>query len=178
MILQDFVQNLMLWFFSHGVKIVLILLAAFLANRFLGIFFEKAIKKQVKNKISAREKRKRVETLMSVFKGTVSFVVWILIVLMILPEFGINIAPILAGIGVAGLAVGMAAKDIVSDFIAGLFIILEDQYHVGDKVKIAGIEGEVVEISLRKTMLKDSEGTLHLIPNNQIKIVAKELKEE
>lgn len=178
MILQDFVQNLMLWFFSHGVKIVLILLAVFLVNRFLRIFFEKAIKKQVKNKISAREKRKRVETLMSVFKGTVSFVVWILIVLMILPEFGINIAPILAGIGVAGLAVGMAAKDIVSDFIAGLFIILEDQYHVGDKVKIAGIEGEVVEISLRKTMLKDSEGTLHLIPNNQIKIVAKELKEE
>ena len=92
--------------------------------------------------------------------------------MMILPEFGVNVAPILAGVGLIGLAVGMAARDIISDFISGLFILLEDQYRVGDAVKLAGIEGTIEEITLRKTILKNSEGTRYSIPNSQIKIVA------
>jgi len=67
----------------------------------------------------------------------------------------------------------MASKEIVSDFLAGLFIILEDQYRIGDKVEVGGKEGSVTEISLRRTVIKDNTGAIHLIPNSQIKIVTK-----
>ncbi len=92
---------------------------------------------------------------------------------MILPEFGINTAPILASLGVAGLAIGMAAKDIVSDFIAGLFIIMENQYRLGDKVKVAGLEGKVKEITLRRTILESEDGSTHSIPNSKVAVVSK-----
>jgi len=125
------------------------------------------------------DKRKRAETLISIFGGTLKFTISIIALLMILSEFGVNIGPLLAGAGLVGLAVGMASREIVSDFLSGLFIILEDQYHVGDKVKIAGIEGEVKEITLRRTIIKDEGGLVHSIPNGQIKTVAKKnLKEE
>ena len=92
---------------------------------------------------------------------------------MVLPELGVNTAPILASVGVAGLAIGMASKDIVSDFVSGLFIILEDQYHLGDKVKVAGLEGKVIEITLRRTIIKDGEGRTHSIPNSKVTVVSK-----
>lgn len=166
------IQNLISWFVLHGIKIVSILIAAYIINKILRILIKKALNGAIKNKLNGSG-RKKAETLISVFGGTVKFIIWIIALLMILPEFGINIAPILAGVGIVGLAVGMAARDIISDFISGLFILLEDQYCVGDKVKVAGIEGEIVEITLRKTTIKDGENTLHTIPNSQIKVVAK-----
>lgn len=171
---QNLLQNLIPWLLSHGIKIILILFVAYLISRFLKVFIEKIIKKQIKDRVN-EEQRKKAQTLISVFGGTLKFIIWIVAFLMILPEFGINIAPILAGLGLVGLAVGMAARDIISDFISGLFILLENQYCVGDKVKISGIEGVVEEITLRRTTIKDGEGVLHSIPNSQIKTVAKKL---
>lgn len=173
---RNFLQNLTSWFLNHGIKVISILIASVVVNRFLKIFIEKIIKRQIKNRIGG-DQRKRIETLISIFGGTAKFIIWIIAILMILPEFGINMAPILAGVGVASLAVGMAARDIISDFIAGIFILLEDQYHVGDRVKITGIEGVVEEITLRRTTLKDGAGVFHSIPNSQIKVVAKNLKD-
>lgn len=175
---ENLYQILTNWVLIHGLKIFGILAGAYFLNRFLEAFFDKAVKKGIEDHISKEEKRKRIKTLTSVFEGTTRFVIWIAASLMLLPEFGVNIAPLLAGIGVVGLAVGMAAKDIISDFIAGLFIILEDQYGVGDKVKIAGIEGVVEKITLRKTTIKDREGVFYSIPNSQIKVVAKKRVEE
>lgn len=175
MVTQNFFQATVSWLLVHGPKIALILLAAYLANYFLRIFIKKGINKRIINNING-EKRKRAETLISVFGGTLSFIIWIVAVLMILPEFGINIAPILAGLGLVGLAVGMAAKDILADFIAGLFILLEGQYYVGDKVKISGLEGEVREITLRRTIIKDETGVIHSFPNSQIKLFSKKEK--
>jgi small conductance mechanosensitive channel len=172
---QDLLQNLTNWFLSNGIKIVLILAVAFFVNRFLKIFIKKGINQYVKNKING-ERKKRVETLIGIFSGTLSFVIWVVALLLILPDFGINIAPILAGLGLAGLAVGMAARDIIADFISGLFILLEGQYFIGDRVRISGIEGEVKEITLRRTILRDETGTLHSFPNSQIKLVSKKEK--
>ncbi|MFQ6049685.1 MAG: mechanosensitive ion channel family protein [Candidatus Paceibacterales bacterium] len=171
--MQNFIPNLISWMFAHGIKIILILVVAVLTSRFLKTFVRKAVKRQIRDKIPKEEERKRVETLVSVFEGTFKFIVWLAAVLMILPELGINTSPILASIGVAGLAIGMAAKDIVSDFIAGLFIIMENQYHIGDKVKIAGLEGEVKEITLRRTILKAEDGFIHSVPNSKVIVVSK-----
>ena len=72
-----------------------------------------------------------------------------------------------------GLAVGMAAKDIISDFIAGLFIILENQYCIGEEIKVAGVEGKVKKITLRKTIIKSSDGSIHSIPNSKVTVISK-----
>ena len=90
---------------------------------------------------------------------------------MLLPEFGINVAPVLAGLGLAGLAIGMAAKDVLADFLAGLFIIIEGEYNIGDKVKIAGVIGRVSGISFRRTILRSRDGSIHIIPNREIKLI-------
>ena len=150
-------------------KITLVI--EFIKNSFL----KKAIKGTVKNRLQG-ERKKRVDTLVSIFGGTIKFIIWIVAIMVILPEFGVNIAPILAGVGLMGLAVGMAAKDIIADFISGLFLLLEDHYRVGDRVNVAGMDGVVQEITLRRTILKDAEGVSHSIPNSQIKVVTKKLK--
>ena len=102
-----------------------------------------------------------------------SIFIWVVAILMILSELNVNIGPLLAGAGILGLAIGMASRDIISDFLSGFFIILENRYQVGDQVKIAGVEGRVTGISLRRTLLKDKTGKIHFIPNGQVKITSK-----
>ena len=174
--IQNLFQKLVPWLLSHGIKIVLIIIAAFLANLFLRIFIKKAVKRIIGDRIRETEK-KRERTLISVFSGTAKFVIGIVAFLMVLPEFGVNIGVLLAGVGIIGLAIGMASKEIISDFLSGFFIILENQYLIGDEIEIAGIKGEVKEITLRKTIIKDETGSIHLIPNRQVKTVAKKINE-
>lgn len=150
-------------------KILIIILSALFLNLFLDSFITFLVNKKIK-------KGKRAKTLISVFQGTANFVIVISAILMILPELGINIAPLLAGVGVLGLAVGMASREIVSDFLSGIFIIIEDQYHVGDRIKVLNIEGKVKEITLRRTTIEDDNGFSHSICNSQIKTIATKLQ--
>lgn len=89
-----------------------------------------------------------------------------------LPEFGVNIAAMLAGLGIVGIAVGFGAQSLIKDLLAGIFILLEDQYRVGDVVNVAGIGGLVEEIGLRRTVLRDLDGVVHSIPNSEIKVAS------
>ncbi len=164
------------WGLTRGVKILAIFIAALVLNRVLQIAIRKIIVKGIKSGIKENEKKRTVETLMSAVGGTVRFLVWVSAVLMVLSEFGINIGPILASLGIVGLAVGMAARDTVADFISGFFILLEGQYKVGDKIKIGDVEGEVVEFNLRRTVVKSENGFLHFFPNSQIKIVGRKIE--
>jgi len=152
-------------------KIFVIFLLAYFLNRSFYLILKKYLEQKVKDGLE--EKRKRIQTLLSAIGGTAKLIIWVLAFLMVLPELGINIGPILASLGLAGFAIGMAAKEILSDFISGLFVLLEDQYHVGDRIKVGNLEGEVVEFNLRRTILKDDQGNFHLIPNSQIKILSK-----
>ena len=145
----------------------------FLSKKSLGpAMFQDTIKQRISG-----AQRQRMQTIINVISGTLSFVIFVIAVMMIMPEFGVNIAPILAGLGLAGLAVSMAAKDVLTDFITGFFILSEGQYNIGDKVKISGIEGIVREISLRRTMIETEDGIFNYIPNREIKIVSRKKAE-
>ena len=96
---------------------------------------------------------------------------------MVLSELEIEIAPILAGVGVAGLAIGFGAQSLVKDLLAGLFIIMENQYRVGDVVKIADVAGLVEDINLRRTVLRDLDGIVHVVPNGEIRVASNFTKE-
>jgi small conductance mechanosensitive channel len=86
--------------------------------------------------------------------------------------FNINIEPLLASAGIAGLAIGFGAQTLVKDVINGFFILVENQYQVGDTIRAAGVSGKVEEITMRRTILRDSDGTLHIVPNGAIQIVS------
>jgi len=176
MLSETFFEKILIWILSKGVKIFFIFIFAFLINSFLKSLLKKIILGKIKNRISNEKKKKRAQTLISVLGGTLRFLIYVVAILTALPEFGINTGPILTSMGLLGLALSMAAKDTISDFISGLFIILEGQFFVGDKIKIGNIEGEVVEFNLRRTIIKDEKNFLHYIPNSQIKILAKKLK--
>ena len=92
--------------------------------------------------------------------------------LMILNLFGIDIAPAIAGLGVAGIAVGLGAQTLVKDWLAGIFVVLENQYSQGDIIRIAGVDGVVEDFSLRRTTLRDLDGTVHTVPNGQITVAS------
>jgi len=158
-----------LWFFEKGIRITLIAGGAFLLNLMVQASISKMIKKKIRRGAGIK---KRTETLISVLGGTSRFVIIIMAILMVLSELGVNIAALVAGVGVMALAVGMAAREIIADFLAGFFLVIESQYNIGDEVKISGTEGRIKEITLRKTIIEGSDGLVYSIPNGQIKTVA------
>jgi len=114
------------------------------------------------------ELEKRAATISSILRKTVGIVVWAVALMMTISEFGVNVAPLLAGAGVAGLAVGFGAQNLVRDVISGLFILLENQIRVNDVAIINGTGGLVEEINLRTTVLRSLDGVVHVFPNGTI----------
>ena len=117
------------------------------------------------------EDRKRIETLMRVFRYIASVVIGAVTIMLVLSEMGISIAPILATAGVAGLAVGFGAQSLVKDYFTGFVMLLEDQIRVGDLVEVGGKTGAVEEVTLRYVRLRDVEGAVHYVPNGVIATV-------
>ncbi len=113
----------------------------------------------------------QLRTLSSVIYSVGVFVIMFLAALQILPLLGINMGPLLASAGIAGLAIGFGAQTLVRDFINGFFILVENQYDIGDTIKIAAVQGAVEDMTMRRTVLRDDNGSLHTVPNGQISIV-------
>ena len=110
----------------------------------------------------------RAATLGAVLRSLAGFAVWVLAGITVLGEIGINLAPLVASAGIAGVALGFGAQSLVKDFLAGLFILIEDQFGVGDVIDAGEATGTVEAVSLRTTRLRDTEGTAWHIPNGQI----------
>ncbi len=162
------------WFLSHGIKILIILVVAFLLNKILAKIIEKAVRiAVVSDRYSSKDsERKREDTLIHIFNTTLKIVIYVMSILMVLQEIGVAIGPILAGAGIVGIAFGFGGQYLVRDIITGMFMILENQYRIGDVVNFDGTGGLVEDISLRKTTLRDLNGTVHHIPHGEIKKVA------
>ncbi len=176
---NSILQVIIQWSIDHGIKIVAIIIATWIVLRILKTIICRLVKSIVAKTYEIRDKvavEKRVATIEKVFYSTVKIVIWIIAVMMIIPEFGINIGPVLAAVGVVGLAFGFGAQYLIRDLISGLFIILEDQYRKGDVIKIGDISGTVEDINLRKTVLRDVDGIVHHIPNGEIKIASNQTK--
>ncbi len=177
-IIYKFIDKLGPWFWSHGMRILVILLGAYIIRRFGNVLIDKIIRKAVMAKgfLSPEAEKKREDTLISVFEGAMRVIIWAAVVLMIVSELGVNIGPLLAGAGVVGLAVGFGAQYIIRDFFTGLFIILENQYRVGDVICVGAVCGLVESINLRVTIIRDADGAVHHIPNGEIKIATNKTK--
>ena len=162
------------WLLQHGTRILVIVLIGiglwFALKKLLPPLLRRSI---IKTKGESKEGiKKRTDTLTSVLMGLSKILIAIIVVFMILAEVDVPIGPALAGLGVAGIAIGFGAQYLVKDLIAGFFVILENQYRVGDVVRIADIAGLVEEINLRKTVLRDLDGIVHHVPNGEIRIAS------
>ena len=162
--IQNFFQNITPWLLSSGVKILLILAIALLIKKVGRKVIERIIRRAVKHTDQEAEE-KRENTLIGLFGGVLGFMVWFIVIIVILAELGVSVAPVLAGAGILGIALGFGAQSMVKDFLAGLFIIIENQYRVGDVIALDNIIGVVEEITLRKTVLRDLDGKIHHLPN-------------
>lgn len=162
------------WLLTHGVKIIIIVAGAYFLYKIIDKFIEKAVRLAVvSDGFSSREaEKKREDTLIHIFSATLKIAIFTITVLMVLQEFGMMIGPILAAAGIVGLAFGFGGQYLIRDIITGLFIILENQYRIGDVVSFDNVSGLVEEISLRKTTLRDMDGTVHHIPHGEIKKVS------
>jgi small-conductance mechanosensitive channel len=111
---------------------------------------------------------RRVETVAALFRSVASVTVWTIATLMALAELGLNLGPLIAGAGIVGVAVGFGAQNLVRDFLSGIFMLVEDQYGVGDVIDAGPAVGTVEGVSLRSTRLRDVNGTVWHVPNGQI----------
>jgi len=172
--IQKWSESIVPWLLTHGLKIVIIAVAAWAINKIICKIIKRAVKIAVirYENMSEEAEKKREETLLRIFTGVTSIVFLLLAVMMIVQEFGLEIGPLIAGAGIAGLALGFGGQYLIRDIITGLFVILENQYRIGDVVNIDGQSGAVQDISLRKTTLRDLDGTVHHIPHGTITIVS------
>jgi small conductance mechanosensitive channel len=166
------------WLLTSGLKVLLIVVGALVVIR-VSSYIIKRIERVFDDDdpTMMNEREKQAATLGKVIRSVVRIVVWGIALLMILRELGMDIGPILAGVGVAGLAVGFGAQSLVKDFLSGVFVLIENQYHVGDVARIAGVAGLVEKVTLRATTLRDLEGNVHLIPNGAIDVVTNMTKQ-
>lgn len=172
--ISKWVDNLVPWLLNHGIKIVFIAFLAYLLNVIIGRIIVRTIRIAVvrDENMSVEAELKREDTLIHIFRGALRVILIVLAILMILQEFGLKIGPILAGAGIVGVAVGFGGQYLIKDIITGLFMILENQYRIGDIVNIDGTSGVVQDITLRKTTLRDLDGTVHHINHGSIVLVS------
>ena len=167
--MQEFIINIIK---QNAVDVIWIILLFFFGKIVLKIIVKRLVKiVDDGDDKHISQKEKRAKTLGHIVVATGNIIIYVVVLLMILNLFGVDIRPILAGLGVLGLAVGFGAQSLVKDFVSGLFILVENQYGIGDKVKIGNFEGEVIRITMRSTVLRNDEGKIFYISNGLIKDV-------
>jgi small conductance mechanosensitive channel len=151
--------------------ILIIAVIAFLLSRFVHTITHHMVHVAEQHAAGAG-RLAQVRTLSGVIRTTGLAVIGVIFGLQLLDAIGFNLAPLLASAGVAGIAIGLAAQNIVKDMLNGVLILIEDQFNIGDTVRLAGVSGVVEAMTLRKTSVRDADGTLYVIPNSQIGTVA------
>jgi small-conductance mechanosensitive channel len=164
------------WLLSHGLRIVIVLAVGVLL-----LLLAKLAVRRMHRRLEAADSAtqelslQRAATLTQAITYLVQIAVWTLTILVLLGEFDVNLGPLIAGAGIVGLALGFGAQSLVRDFLSGFFILLEDQFGVGDVIEVSvggqDVSGKVEKVSLRTTDVRAFDGTRHTIPNGNILMV-------
>jgi small conductance mechanosensitive channel len=171
-------HTLAAWLFSSGLRVFLIALFAYALIRAIALLVQRFEFELTQGTgLDALERAKRARTLGTVVSKAGTALIVGIAVLMILRELHVDIAPVLTGAGVAGLAVGFGAQTLVRDIISGFFLILEDQVRVGDAATINGVGGLIEQLNLRTIVLRDQEGAVHVFPNGAVTTLANRSKD-
>ncbi len=165
------------WIKGPGIKPLSILIVGivvyFLFKNIVSRAMEALIMRQERRKgRTQKEQELRAKTLSRVISWAVSIIMSVIIIFMFLQSLGINISALLAGAGVVGLAIGLGVRSLITDYINGFFILVEDQFSIGDTINVGNVSGKVKDFNLRRTVVEDEKGAIYTIPNGQVKIVS------
>lgn len=161
-----------IWVKLHLVNVIVIIIVAIIARRVLTGITVRFLAKTIRVDMYPTEtdRKKRLKTLNELMTAIVRVGVWTVAILTIANEMGINTGPLLASAGILGLALSFGAQSLVKDFTTGIFIIIENQYRVGDVVDIGGVTGTVEHVTMRTTILRDLNGYVHHVPNGLVEV--------
>ncbi|WP_159546196.1 mechanosensitive ion channel family protein [Streptococcus halichoeri] len=162
-------ENILLTLLEKAVSLVLLLIFFSLLKSVVNYLFEKAVEKSLP---FSRQTAARRKTLSKLLYNLINYVLYFLLVYWVLSLLSIPVSSLLAGAGIAGVAIGLGAQGFLSDVINGFFILFENQFEVGDTVTLADINGTIISVGIRTTQVKGFDGTLHYIPNRNITIVS------
>ena len=162
-------KEVLAWFLGQPVKVAIVIILALAAR----LVLLRAVDRLTKRALSSSSRSdQRAATVSRLLHGTISSTVWIIALITVLAIVGINVGPLLASAGILGVALGFGAQALVKDYISGIFLILEDQFGLGDEVEIGAIRGTVEDVALRVTQVRDGEDRLWYIRNGEILNVA------
>jgi small-conductance mechanosensitive channel len=163
------------WLLDHGLTILGIIIFVIVAIFLINLIVPRLVRVTAQNRLAGKpeeEIKQRADTLTHVFTRSGGTLLIVIGFITILPELGVQIGPLLAGVGVAGIAIGFGAQSLVKDFFAGTFILLDNQYAQGDVIEIAGKVGVVEDIGIRRTVIRDLDGVVHWVPNGEIVVAS------
>lgn len=171
--LTDVIKVTTEWFSRNSAsigRITLIIFFAWLLNHYAHNLMHAALEKLVRRDHfqSKADKEKRIKTLTGMGSALIKLIVWITAAITVINISGINIAPIMTSAGIVGIALGLGSQKLINDLVAGIFIIFENQYRIGDYIEVEGVSGTVEDISVRITTLRDLSGAVHHVPNGLI----------
>jgi small-conductance mechanosensitive channel len=169
-------RNILEWLSGAPLRIVIVLVAAWISYSIGHRAIDRAVNKLATADLIpgpgfAKRQAERARTTGSVLNSILKAVVWIIAIGMILGEFGFNLGPVIASAGVIGVAIGLGAQTLVRDILSGIFMLIEDQYGVGDQIKVLEIEGVVEKVGLRITTIRDKDETLWYVRNGEILLI-------
>ncbi len=170
-VLDEWINDAQEFIHSRLPHLIVIAAIGFLLNRLLRIITNRMVRVAERH-AGGTGRVSEVKTLASVIRATGIAIIATIVGMQFLDALGIDLAPLLASAGIAGVAIGLAAQNIVKDMFNGILILVEGQFNVGDQVRLAGLAGTVESMTLRKTTVRDGDGTLYVIPNSQITTVA------
>jgi small-conductance mechanosensitive channel len=171
-VLKDWRGDITDWARHDAPKFLVVLIIAAILLRILGVITRRLETYSHNQTAPGGLRGQQLRTLASVIASVGAVLIYFLAAMQVLPLFGVDMKPILASAGIVGLAIGFGAQTLVKDVINGFFILLENQYDIGDVVRLAGVTGTVEAMTLRRTLLRDGDGTLHNVPNSEIKVVS------
>ena len=167
-------QQIWDWFSGSPLRILLVIASALFTQYFGGRAIDRAMARLATTDLipgptnTVARQKERARTTGTVLSSTLNAIIWVLAMAMVLGEFGFNLGPIIASAGVIGVALGLGAQTLVRDILSGIFMLIEDQYGVGDKVDVLEVKGTVEKVGLRITTIRDAEGTLWYLRNGEI----------
>ena len=174
--MSDQTRNILEWLSGSPLRVFSVLVAAWIAQSIGHRAIERAINKLATADLKpgpgfAKRQAERARTTGSVLNSILKAAVWIIAIAMILGEFGFNLGPVIASAGVIGVAIGLGAQTLVRDVLSGIFMLIEDQYGVGDQISTLEIEGVVEKVGLRITTIRDKKGVLWYVRNGEILVI-------
>ncbi len=174
-------QALWEWFNGAPFRILVIFIVALIGQVIGNRAIDRGIGKLAATDLrpgpgTAKRQAERARTIGTVFSSAFNAAIWIIAIGMILGEFGFNLGPVIASAGVIGVALGLGAQTIVRDVLSGIFMLVEDQYGVGDEIHVQEVEGKVEKVGLRITQVRDKKGVLWFLRNGEILVVGNKSK--